>query len=760
MSIVRIPVAGTILHPLDDSPAVGTVTFINPYALTNATGHVLYTAQRVPCPLDSNGAFTISLPATDDPAITPQGWSYSVLIETDALVQVVAFQVPAATSGTLQFVPQVSTVFTVPSYYVPLGELAQPGGVATLDGTGSVPLSQLGNAGVGSSLLKVNYPVVNLRAAGATGAGIVDDAPAIQAVVTAAASGSVLYLPQGSYLLRSGIKWKSGLSLVGDGPGKSILKPYNAGPLASGFSAIYNTTDGSAGLPLTGCRFQDFEIDGSGITTTSYDVGSKGINILYMLRPMFANLYIHDCLATGLGCDQLAYGVIRDCVVTGNGRQNSGTQPGGAGIGIGTGGYAQMPLVIEGCTATGNGTHGIFLEHQYSGTPTLSQGVRIVGCHASGNRHGISDWGVDGLVVEGCWMQGNLSDGFNVSGSGVSGLAGTGGVVSGCVIDSNYANGVTIGDSAIGRYTLTGNRISGNAAYGVQYQNVVQPGTTALLEMSVIDNDIWLNALSGVRVDAPITDSHVSYNRIRNNGIQSAGSDSGTSTTVTATALTDTTKAWLLNAHAGKTVTAGAVTALVISNTATVLTLGALRNGSAWSGSAPSSGATYTLPAASGNRHGIDLNAGTSHLLVRGNRIHDNLNNSTVYGSARRQLYGINCSATGSLSACQVENNDVLGNLTGTFAFTTAPSGGFYVRWNNNYNPRGIITAPTVPATSVATANSYGADATVFITGGTVTSILVNSTTTGLTSGAIPLGPNASITINYSAAPTWQWYIT
>ncbi|MBA8925913.1 hypothetical protein BC739_003112 [Kutzneria viridogrisea] len=601
--------------------------------------------------------------------------------------------------------------------------------------------------------------MVNLLTRGAVADGVTDDQPAIQAAVNAATPGTVLYAPAGTYLLRAGIKWKTGVSLLGDGAGATILKGNNGGPLASGFSIIYNYTDGSTSAPLSDITFANFEVDGANVTTTSYDVGSKGINILYMRRARFLNLYVHDTLASGIGCDQLLESVIDGCVVDRAGRQNSGTQIGGAGFGIGTGAFQDMQLSITNCVARDCGTHGIFFEHQFSGTPTLSRGIRVAHCYVSGNQYGISDWGTEGLIVTGCQMIANRRHGFYVSGEGVAGIAGHSGIVASCVIDSNTLDGVSIGDSATGRYTLRGNRISSNGQYGVHYINVTQASTVALLEHVVSENDVQLNALDGIRVDAPLTDAHVNQNRLRNNGLQSAAADSGTASAVTAITLTDSAKTWLLDAHKGKTVTVGAVTATVVSNTATTLTLAAARSGSAWSGATPSAGASYTLPAAASRRCGIQITAGTSHLLVRGNRVHDNLNNNSSYGSARRQQYALSTTSTGTLSACQIEGNDVLGNLSGTFLFDTAPSGGYYVRWNSNYNPRGIVTPPSVPASGVATSNTFGADATVFVTGGAVTSIAVNSTATGLTSGAIPLGPNASITITYSSAPSWQWYI-
>ncbi|AHH99216.1 right-handed parallel beta-helix repeat-containing protein [Kutzneria albida] len=604
-----------------------------------------------------------------------------------------------------------------------------------------------------------NTEVINLLAVGAVGDGTTDNAAAIQAAVNTAPVGAVLYAPAGTYLLRAGIKWKTGVSLVGDGAGKTVFKPTNSGPLASGFSCFYNYTDGSIWNTLDDITFADFEIDGSGITTTSYDVGSKGINILYMRRARFLRLYVHDTLASGIGCDQLLESMIDGCVVDRAGRQNSGSQIGGAGFGIGTGAFQDMQLSLTNCVARDCGTHGIFFEHQFSGTPTLSRGIRVANCYVSGNQYGISDWGVEGLVVSGCHMIANRRHGYCVSGEGVARIAGHSGIVTGCVLDNNVLDGILIGDNATGRYSIRGNRISNNGRHGVHLVNLAQAGTLAALEHAISENDIWLNALDGVRIDAPLTDGHVFQNRIRSNGVQSGGGDSGTSTGITATTLTDSTKSWLLDAHKGKTVTVGAVTATVIGNAATVLTLAPARSGSAWSGSTPPAGAAYTLPAAASRRCGIQITAATSHLLVRWNRIHDNLNNNGSYGFARRQQYALSTTSTGSLSACQIEGNDVLGNLTGTFLFDTAPTGGYYVRWNSNYNPRGIVTPPPLPASGVAQANTFGADATVFVTGGAVTSIAINGTVVGLTSGAIPLGPNASITITYSSVPAWQWYV-
>ena len=73
------------------------------------------------------------------------------------------------------------------------------------------------------------------------------------------------------------------------------------------------------------------------------------------------------------------------------------------------------------------------------------------------------------------------------------------------------------------------------------------------------------------------------------------------------------------------------------------------------------------------------------------------------------------------------------------------------------YNPTGPQTAPSMPASGAFFTNPFPFDATVYVSGGTVTEIAVGSTTTGLTSGSVFIPAGETITLTYSAAPTWVW---
>lgn len=73
-------------------------------------------------------------------------------------------------------------------------------------------------------------------------------------------------------------------------------------------------------------------------------------------------------------------------------------------------------------------------------------------------------------------------------------------------------------------------------------------------------------------------------------------------------------------------------------------------------------------------------------------------------------------------------------------------------------NPAGPQTAPTVPSSGTALANPFPYAVTVYVAGGTVTAIDVAGTATGMTSGPVRVAAGQTITLTYTAAPTWTWF--
>jgi hypothetical protein len=537
--------------------------------------------------------------------------------------------------------------------------------------------------------IPVDSLVCNAREHGLVGDGVTNDQPALAELVdrlgaACAADGRprVIYCPPGVYAIRdAGTAWRSGVSLHGAGPGVTRFVLSNPGNPADPTPLAYFTAkQHGAGRDnhLADCTFAGFEIDGSGVTLTGYDPLAKGLALQYVLRGRFRDLYLHDTAASGFGCDFLQDSVIEGVLAVNCGRLDNGLEMGGAGIGIGIGGWGSSErLTVSACTAVGNGTNGIFVELQQETWPP-PRGIRIMGCHAEGNRFGISDWGADGLIVSACTIIGNLEAGYDVSAQGTAGVAGRGGIVTDCVVDRNVADGLSIGNTP-GPYTVRGNRISGNGRYGYREHNLAGGDDEPAFEIVVDGNDIWGNGLDGIHVDAALADAVIAGNRVRNNGRRAEAASSGGGETVhyTRTGLVDTGADWMPDGHCGKTLRVGTRTATVTTNSATELTLAPVRPGvtTAWTGDVPAAGSSYSLPDAPVHRAGITLAAATDSPTIRGNRVWDNRDRKT-------QTHALWITDRGSCISAGVEDNDLAGNAVTTTRFDTMPSGG---RWRRNH---------------------------------------------------------------------------
>ncbi|MFG2107458.1 right-handed parallel beta-helix repeat-containing protein [Micromonospora chersina] len=527
----------------------------------------------------------------------------------------------------------------------------------------------------------------NAREHGLTGDGTTNDQPALAALVDRlgdayAADGRarVIYCPPGVYSIRdAGTVWRTGVSLVGAGPGATRFVLGNPGnradptPLAF-YTATLHGADRDRHLAY--CTFADFEIDGSGVAMAEYNPLAKGLGLQYVVRGVFRNLYIHHTAATGLGCDFLQDCLIDGVLVEGCGRMDNGTEMGGAGIGIGIGGWGSVERVnVVNCSAVANATSGIFFELQFPGG-LRPRGIRVVGCHAEGNRFGIADWGANGLIVSACTLTGNLDAGFQVSAKGTTSTAGRGGILSDCVIDGNLRDGVSIGNTP-GPYTIRGNRISGNGRYGYHQRSLGGQEQGCAREIVIEGNDFYGNSLDAVRIDRPIRDAFINDNRIRANGRQCGPSTvgSGDSVRYTAKSVVDRRERWLPDAHRGKTISVGKRVAVVAANDETELHLAPIRPdaSSAWSGDIPPPGSTYLKPAPPSTRAGITVNAALTAATIRGNRIWDSHEPTT-------QTHGIWITDQGSCVGCRVVDNDLAGNAEAPTRLDTPPVGGCWER--------------------------------------------------------------------------------
>jgi hypothetical protein len=149
-AVTTVPLHGRILKAnAAGTPATGTVSFRIEQTLRDTTDKVLLAPTTITTTLDATGAFTVSLPATDDPDVTPRGWTYVVTIVTDAWHDTFRIAIPVASVGTLELAniaPAIapSTLVT----YILASTMGLRGGPAgPLDTNGLIPAAQIPGGG-------------------------------------------------------------------------------------------------------------------------------------------------------------------------------------------------------------------------------------------------------------------------------------------------------------------------------------------------------------------------------------------------------------------------------------------------------------------------------------------------------------------------------------------------------------------------------------------------------------------------------------
>ncbi len=148
----------------------------------------------------------------------------------------------------------------------------------------------------------------------------------------------------------------------------------------------------------------------------------------------------------------------------------------------------------------------------------------------------------------------------------------------------------------------------------------------------------------------------------------------------------------------------------------------------------------------------VHVTGGVFMLAIEGNMFQD-AGTSASYGILLDNV---------SLSHVSIGDN-VMGVGSGTFTEgyiqnNSTDLSAVSIHDNIGFNPVGKLTAPALPASGTAQTNTFPYYVRVYVAGGTVSAIALNGTDTGLTSGEITLGPGETITLTYTAAPTWTWF--
>lgn len=142
-----IPVRGKYVR-LDGTPVTGNVSFATTNVLTDAASLTTVVPATLTATLDAGGAFTINLPASNDPDVTPTGWTYTVTENFAGGRSPYAITVPVAAKGTgvdlATVAPNPTAASAGDTAYVLLASFTQAlrvtDAILRWDGTGTQPL--------------------------------------------------------------------------------------------------------------------------------------------------------------------------------------------------------------------------------------------------------------------------------------------------------------------------------------------------------------------------------------------------------------------------------------------------------------------------------------------------------------------------------------------------------------------------------------------------------------------------------------------
>lgn len=314
--------------------------------------------------------------------------------------------------------------------------------------------------------------VYDVKMFGALGDGVANDATAIQAAITAAATGGgIVLIPPGTYKLTTGLTLARGITLQGAGTNATFLKD-NAGASAvitlsgAGLSpsdvAIRDLTllggtgtgdgiqlNGTSGAIITNVRIENIFLDGLD--------GSYGIKATWAIGTKVLRCKTRSQAGTGIAfIDSANASTVRDCDLS-----NSGA--GSTAISLTGTGTSQVGMTIEDCVIEAwRGSYGVFID-------TVGP-VRIRGCHFEDNR------GVD-LFTQGSYCHDLLVDSCHFSPDGsqtyVADVTALNAVFLNNDFNTKPVHVRTAGGGNGTYYTFIGNRFVGMAGTLVQDDTTV-----------------------------------------------------------------------------------------------------------------------------------------------------------------------------------------------------------------------------------------------------------------------------------------------
>jgi len=157
-----------------------------------------------------------------------------------------------------------------------------------------------------------------------------------------------------------------------------------------------------------------------------------------------------------------------------------------------------------------------------------------------------------------------------------------------------------------------------------------------------------------------------------------------------------------------------------------------------------------------GTYDGIAIEATNAGLIIDG----CNSFNDTVQGLNNVQRYGIYVNA-GAITNVVISNcnlNGANGNLSGAISYNSTSHTGNTFTNNIGFNTAAYAVSPSMPSSTTVFTNPYARPFLVYVNGGTVSAIKVDTITIAIATGAVfYLGAVHTVSITYSVTPNWSW---